>query len=164
LPPTSTPTSAPGLLVASPTPTVTPTATIAGVITLLSPLSLEEPSYGPTDFEWQWTGEAIPPEFGFEVRVWREGEAPAGAHDAVQDNLRGRVERLDKNIYRLSINIRDAFGVRRRTGKYLWTVALIRISPAYADLKRQAEPTYLRFEAGGDSKGDKKDNGGVGID
>lgn len=165
LPATSTPTHTPVLAVGSPPATITPTATLAGIITLLNPLSLEEPSYGPTNFEWQWTGEAIPPEFGFEVRVWREGEPPTGVHDAVQDNLQGRVERMGKNTYRLSVNIQDAFGVRRRTGKYLWTVALVRIRPAYADLERQAEPTYLRFEAGGDGKGDKKDSGsGVGID
>jgi serine/threonine protein kinase len=165
LPAASTPTQTSLLPVVSRTTTVTQTTSIAGMITLLNPLSLEEPSYGPTDFEWQWTGEAIPPEFGFEVRVWREGEAPAGAHDAVQDNLLGRVERLDKNIYRLSINIQDAFGVKRRTGLYLWTVALVRINPVYADLGRQAEPTYLRFEAGGDGGGNKKDSGsGIGID
>ncbi|MCL4298571.1 MAG: serine/threonine protein kinase [Anaerolineae bacterium] len=165
LPATSTPTHTLVLPVGSPPPTITPTATLAGVITLLNPLSLEEPSYGPTYFEWQWTGEAIPPEFGFEVRVWREGEPPTGAHDAVLDNLQDRVEHLGKNTYRLNINIRDAFGVRRRTGRYLWTVALVRISPTYADLERQAEPAYLRFEAGGDGKGDNKDNGsGVGID
>lgn len=165
LPPTSTSTPTPGLLVASPPATITPTPTLAGVITLLHPLSLEEPSYGPTDFEWQWVGETIPPEFGFEVRVWREGEPPSGVHDAVQDNLEGRVERLGKNTYRLNVNIQDAFGVRRRTGQYLWTVALVRITPTYADLGRQAEPTHLRFEAGGDGKGGKQGGGsGVGID
>lgn len=164
LPAISTPTHASLLPVSSPPPTITPTATLAGVITLLHPLSLEEPSYGPTDFEWQWTGEAIPPEFGFEVRVWREGEPPTGVHDAVLDNLQNRVEYLDKNTYRLNVNIQDAFGVRRRTGRYLWTVALVRISPTYADLGRQAEPTYLRFEAGGDGKGGKDNGSGVGID
>jgi hypothetical protein len=143
---------------------MTPTSSILqGTLTLLKPVSLEEPSYGPTDFEWQWTGEEIPSEFGFEVRVWREGELPAGAHNAVLDNQQGRIERIGDNRYRLSINIRGAFGVRERTGKYLWTVALVRIRPAYAYLGRQADPVYLRFEAGG---GGKKDSGssGVGIE
>jgi hypothetical protein len=144
---------------------MTPTpAVLEGVLTLLKPLSLEEPSYGPTNFEWQWTGQELSAELGFEVRVWREGEPPVGAHDAVQDNQQGRVERLADNTYRLSINIRDAFGVRRRTSQYLWTVALVRISPTYADLGRQAEPAYLRFEAGGNgSSGSNGEGGGVGI-
>jgi hypothetical protein len=149
---------------------MTPTSSIPeGVLTLLKPLSLEEPSYGPTIFEWQWTGNQLPAELGFEVRVWREGEPPAGAHDAVQDNQQGRVERLGENTYRLSINIRDAFGVRGRTSQYLWTVVLVRISPAYVDLGRQAEPAYLRFEAGGNDSGSNKDSGdgeggGVGVE
>lgn len=159
-PPTSTPTSVPALPIVPPTAVPIP----KGVLTLLKPLSLEEPSYGPTDFEWQWVGEEIPAEFGFEVRVWREGEPPAGVHNAVQDNQRDRIERLGENKYRLSVNIRGAFGVRERTGKYLWTVALVRIRPTYADLERQADPAYLRFEAGGDNHGDKKESGGVGIE
>jgi hypothetical protein len=48
--------------------------------------------------------------------------------------------------------------VRERTGKYLWTVALVRIGPNYADLGQQAQPAYLRFEAGG--SGGKDDEGG----
>ena len=167
LPATSTSTPVPVLLVVSPSATMTPTSPIPkGVLTLLRPLSLEEPSYGPTNFEWQWGGAEIPAEFGFEVRIWREGEPPAGAHDAVQDNQQGRIERIGENKYRLSINIRGAFGVRERTGKYLWTVALVQIRPNYADLRQQADPAYLRFEAGGGSSGDKKESGsgGVGIE
>lgn len=164
LPPTSTSTPAPVLPATSPTATITPTSSIPqGELTLLKPLSLEEPSYGPTDFEWQWGGGEIPPELGFEVRVWREGEPPAGAHDAVHDNQQGRIERIDANKYRLSINIGGAFGVRERTGKYLWTVALVRIRPNYADLGRQADPAYLRFEAGGDGTKGHGGGGGVGI-
>lgn len=156
LPPTFTPTLTPTLAVAvlSPPPATlpldTPTPAIPnGKLTLLGPMSLEEPSYGPTDFEWQWTGQEIPAGFGFEVRVWREGEPPVGAHDAVLDNQHGHVEQIDANKYHLNINIQDAFGVRKRTGQYLWTVALVRISPNYADLGQQAEPAHLRFEAGG---------------
>lgn len=163
-PPTSTLTPVPALPVASPTSTLPPTTPIPeGVLTLLKPLSLEEPSYGPTDFEWQWTGQAIPAEFGFEVRVWRKGELPTGAHDAILDNQEGRIERIGENTYRLSINIRDAFGVKGHTGKYLWTVALVRLSPNYADLGRQAEPAYLRFEAGGSGGKKESGSGGVGI-
>jgi len=127
---------------------------------LLKPLSLDAPSYGPTDFEWEWTGD-VPPGFGFEVRVWREGEPPAGVHNAVDDNQNGRIMRVGENRYRLSIDIKDAAGVRGRSGEYLWTVAVVQISPNYADLGQQAAPAHLRFEAraGGDKGG--KDGGAI---
>lgn len=154
--PTNTPTRPPA------TPTITPTPTPgipAGVLTLLKPISVDNPSYGPTEFEWQWSGD-LPPELGFEVRVWQEGEPPAGAHDAVLDNRNGRIEKIGPDQYRLNINIRDAAGVRGRSGQYWWTVVLIQISPDYIDLGQSAAPAPLRFEAGGGSGGGGNNSGG----
>ncbi len=98
------------------------------------------------------------------MRVWREEEPPAGAHDAVLDNKEGRVEQIGPNIYRLNIDITNAYGVRQRSGEYLWTVVLVQIAPEYADLGQQAEPpARLRFEmpgGGGDSGGDGGSGGG----
>lgn len=153
--PSSTPTLAPSL-----TPTPTPDLP-KGQFALLAPLSLEDPSYGPTTFEWEWSG-PVPAEFGFEVRVWRDGEPPMGAHDALLDQQEGRIERIGKNRYRLKIDIRQAAGVQDRTGFYLWTVALVQLHPTYTDFGLQAKPTRLRFEAGGKDKGKDKPNG-VGI-
>jgi serine/threonine-protein kinase len=167
--PTSTPTRVSSSLpLTSPTTAVTPTSAIPeGVWTLLKPVSLEEPSYGPTDFEWIWEG-PVPPNSGFEVRVWREGELPVGAHDAVLDNQQGRIKQIGENKYRVRLDIRAAYGVRGRTSQYLWTVALVQISPNYADLGQQAVPARFRFEAGGESKsgggGGESGGGGVGID
>jgi serine/threonine protein kinase len=127
----------------------------AGQITLLKPVSLDQPSFGMTEFEWQWGGE-LRPDQGFEVRVWREGEPPAGAHDAVLDNKNGQVQALGNNTFRLNINIKDAFGVKGRRGEYLWTIVLIQVSPEYKDLGIQAPPARLRFEppgGGGDGSG-----------
>ena len=168
---TPTPTEAPVPSAPTPTPTSPPTPTpgiSTGSFTLLHPLSLEEPSYGPTVFEWQWTG-AVPAGFGFEVRVWLEGEFPAGAHNAVQDNENGRIESLGDNQYRLTIDISDAAGVRGRSGEYLWTVALVQISPDYADMGQQAAPARLRFDmpgggGGGGSDGGSGGGGNVGVD
>lgn len=161
--PSPTPTPTPGLPAAtlgvapSPTPAV-----LGGTFKLLKPLSLDEPSYGPTTFEWEWSG-TVPDGLGFEVRVWREGEPPAGVHDAMLDNRQGRIEKLGEKRYRLQVDIRQAAGVRERTGEYLWTVALVQLSPSYTDLGKQAEPARLRFEAGGDKGGggDKGSNGGI---
>jgi tetratricopeptide (TPR) repeat protein len=161
VPPTLTPTAEPTHTpTALPTPTSIPTrAATATVtpdsaldlserkITLLQPVSSSEPSYGPTNFEWEWTG-ALPPGLGFEVRVWREGEPPAGVHNAQLDNTNGNIKH-DGNRYSLSIDIRETAGVRGRSGTYWWSVALVQLRPTYVDLGQQADPASLRFEAGG---------------
>jgi len=128
---------------------------------LLKPLSPDQPSYGPTEFEWQWTG-PIEPNQGFEVRVWREGEPPAGVHNAVEDNLNGKIQALGNNTYRLNVNIYEAFGVKGRSGEYWWTVNLVQVSPEYKDLGFEAPPGRLRFEASGGSDGGGKGDGGSG--
>ena len=172
---TATPVPLPTINVATvvvPT-SATPTSTggfPAGSFTLVYPLFLDDPSYGPTRFEWQWTG-PLPPEYGFEVRVWRQGVANHyGVHNAVLDNQNGNIKRTGNNTYRLDVDIKDAAGVKGQSGEYLWTVALVQISPNYVDLGMEAEPAPLRFEAGGSGGGGKEkgggggSGGGVGID
>lgn len=153
VPPTSTPTRAP--VAVKPTQPPTPPA---GQFSLLKPVSLDQPSFGQTEFEWQWNGQLQEGQ-GFEVRVWREGEPPSGVHNAVEDNQKGNIVALGNNTYRLSVNIKDAYGVKGRSGEYLWTVVLIQFQPEYKDLGLQAEPARLRFEAGG-GKGGGRDGGG----
>ena len=169
--PTATPTARP-----SPTPTVprqptaTPTPSVpTGVFTLLSPASTKDTAYGIINFEWQWAGN-IPPDYGFEVRVWKEGQAPAGVHNAVLDNQNGAIKNLGNNKYSLSVDIKDAPSVQNQSGIYFWSVALVRISPAYADLGQQANPTQFRFAApgspskgGSDSGGGSSGGGGGGV-
>jgi hypothetical protein len=104
----------------------------------------------------------MPPGFGFEVRVWREGEPPAGVHNAVEDNQNSRIERIGENQYRLRVDIREAAGVRSRSGEYLWTVGIVQITPDYIDLAQQATPAHLRFEAGGSGSGGDKGGGSGG--
>lgn len=161
LPSTATPSSTPDETVPAVTSTPgatetpspvppTPTSSVpSGSFTLLNPLDPEDPTYGPTDFEWIWTGGPLPPDYGFEVRIWREDEEPVGAHNAVLDNQQGQVENLGDNRYRLSLEISDAAGVRGLRGEYLWTVALVQINPDYADLGQQAAPAQFRFETPG---------------
>lgn len=124
----------------------------------MRPLSLDEPTYGLTDFEWTWSGE-VPPNYGFEVSVWREDELQAGVHDAMLDNEQRRIESLGQNHYRLTVDITNAYGVRGRSGEYLWTVALVQIKPDYAALGQQAEPARLRFELPGSGGDNRKENG-----
>jgi hypothetical protein len=133
---------------AIPSATRTPASSIfTTTLTLLNPVTLDPPSYGPTDFEWRWTG-PVPAGFGFEVRVWREGEQPVGVHNAVLDNQNGKIKKIDENTYRLSVDIKGTVGVLNQSGDYLWTVALVRISPNYADSGQQAPPAHFRFAGG----------------
>ncbi len=165
--PTSTPnplrsTATPTLAAATaipkaPAPTATPAPSIPiGQFTLLRP-TIDDTSTGPTEFEWRWDG-PLGPDQGFEVRVWREGEPPAGAHNAVEDNKNGYIAAVGNNIYRVTLNIKDAAGVLGRGGDYLWTVVLVQISPDYKDLGIQASPGHLRLGLGGGGGGG--DNGG----
>lgn len=78
------------------------------------------------------------------------------------DNQNGNIKNMGGGEYRFSIDIRDAAGVRGLSGEYLWTVALVQISPEYKDLGQQAEPARLRFEAGGGGGGGGGDDGGGG--
>ena len=141
-PPTATPAAPPTQV----PPTNTPSAP-TGALALLAPRG-NDVSNGPTTFEWTWSG-PLQPELGFEVRVWREGDIPAGVHDAVLDNLEGRVQQVGDNSYRLAVDIADAPGVGRLSGQYLWTVVLVRVSPDYQDLGTRAEPATFRFESPG---------------
>ena len=159
---TATPTHISNVSTARPTFTITPIlgpASPSGTLTLINPLSLDEPSYGPTNFEWEWIGSKFP-EFGFEVRVWREGEFPAGVHNAIEDNQNGRIEAIGENRYHLNVNVHNATGIQGQRGEYWWTVAMVQISPTYADIGIQAEPAKLRFEPVG--RGSKSSGNGDG--
>jgi hypothetical protein len=161
--PTLTPTPSPRAVATQAPVSATATravAAAAGQFVLLKPTLPGNPSYGPTDFEWQWNG-PLGPDQGFEVRVWREGEPPAGVHNSVEDNQSGKVVALGNNTFRLNVDIRDAAGVGGRSGEYWWTVALVQISPDYKDLGQQASLGRLRFEAGGDDGGGGGGGGGL---
>ena len=170
LEPTHTPTPAPtNTRAAAPTaassPAATPGSTSAvpgGTLTLLNPLSVDDPTYGPTDFEWRWSG-TLPPDAGFEVRVWKEGQPQAGVHNAVLDNTHGNITQ-DGDTYRLHTDISLAFNVQGHSDVYWWTVALVRISPSYADLGQQSPPGQLRFEGSSPDSGGGDGGGGVGVD
>jgi len=157
-PPATTATSA-----VAPTPTATNTPALpTGEFVLLKPISLDDPSFGPTEFEWQW-GSPLKENQGFEVRVWRDGEPPAGVHNSVLDNQNGVIEALGNNTYRLIADITNTPGVLNRGGEYNWTVILIQLDP-YQELGVQAKPSgRFRFDVpGGGGGGDGGGGGGGG--
>jgi hypothetical protein len=119
-------------------------------LTLLSPLSLDVPSYGLTKFEWEWVGDPLAPRFGFEVSVWLAGEGRSGVHDAVADSRGdGDLKQIGPNRYLLTVtDIRYAAGVLGRTNNYLWTVGIVQVNPNYVDYGLQADPAQMRYEDG----------------
>jgi len=162
--PTAPPTATPRPVTSVSTSVAPPTPGLpAGTFVLIGPTNINDPTYGPTKFEWEWAG-AVPSNYGFEVRVWSEGKAPAGVHNAVLDNQSGFIEYLGGSRYSFATDITEAAGIKGQSGVYLWTVALVQISPEYADLGQQATPAQLRFEArrSGGSSGGGSDGGGGG--
>lgn len=115
---------------------------------MLNPSSVEIPTYEAINFEWEWSGDPIPPEFGFEVYVWLEGYPQTVIHNAVRDHKTGRIEQIGQSRYHLGEDtIRYAKGVLGSSGIYSWTVALVQIDPTYADFGLQAPPLRFRYEA-----------------
>lgn len=140
-----------------PTPTPPPTATIAAPVEisaerldLMAPIS--EATEGLTFFQWVWRG-PIPPGYGFEVLVWAPGQPFYGAHDAVADNLTGRIEHLGGDQYGLLLDVRGAAGVQNRPGDYLWSVALVQVEPTYANTGIYADPVFLHLGGPGQRGG-----------
>ena len=117
---------------------------------------------GPITFVWHYD-QPLAEGQGFEIWVWRNGEPPLGAHDAVQDNLNGAIASDKPERYQLTIeDIGGAAGVGRRGGEYLWAVHLVQITPEYRDLGIQSEPHTLTYVAPGSGGGDNDDDDGGG--
>lgn len=110
-----------------------------GEIVLLSPRSAEEEFFADVEFSWRWEGDDLPPDYGFEVRIWREGEEIYGANDPANGVQR------ENDRYSLTLDVTSAPGVGGREGVYLWTVRLI---PLGADIDHppiEAEPGKFFF-------------------
>jgi cell pole-organizing protein PopZ len=140
--PTDTPAPEP-TATETPAPTATPPA---GEWALLSPAIGDPATTGPTpfNFEWQWS-EPLEPGQGFEIRVWREGQGPQGAHDAVADNAAGLIKQVDETAYSFELDISNAANVQNVSSVYNWSVALVQFEPEYKDLGQQAEPGILQY-------------------
>lgn len=105
-----------------------------GEIVLISPTSANDRFFSDIDFVWEWVGEELSPEFGFELLIWEPRLSPTSAHNAAEDNRNGKIEALGNNQYRFNLDVTYAPGVRGRKDVYHWTVRLVRLEPAYDDL------------------------------
>lgn len=146
--PTATPTAPPS----QPTPTAAPPPAAVGAgpanpcaaegaLRLLEPVA--QAVHDQVTFRWYFGG-ALPQGCGFEVSLWRTGEARRGVHDAVADWQAGNVKLTSQNEYRLTIPyLHDLPSVRGRAGEYNWTVALVQVQPVYRPTGHSAPPAWF---------------------
>ena len=88
---------------------------------------------GPVTFVWRWSGPALGSNQGFEVRVWKQGQAD---HYGAADPEDGTST---------AINLEGAYGVQQGgSGRYFWTVAVVQRSP-YERIGPEATPRSLLY-------------------
>ena len=145
------PTSA-TVLPASPTPTAQARSRVeVAAPVLLSPAEGETAQAGTlTTFSWQWEG-TLKENWGFEVLVWKEGEAMGGAHDA-----RETIGMASSNygIYELAVDPEGASAVTI-SGEYQWSVWVVQLDP-YKPISQPALPAIrlqVSFPGGGGDDG-----------
>lgn len=94
------------------------------------------------DFVWQWTGQPLPNQQTFEVRLWQKGEAiHYGAHDV---KANAQLLRQVGDTYILRLDLGGAYSVHQHgAGDYEWTVGIVAIEPAYQDLQIEAPSNPL---------------------
>ncbi len=127
------PQAAPPTHVAAATPP--PTAANYGAPLLVSPNNNASVS-GRATFTWQWNGQPLEANQGFEVRIWRNGQPDHyGAASPVRAN-------------QVEIDVLGAYGVAGAPGNYLWTVAIVQLDP-YQRIGPEAPARELRVEAPG---------------
>jgi hypothetical protein len=102
---------------------------------LVSPKN-DDSTTGQVVFTWTWSGPALGPDYGFEVRLWKEGQPDHyGAAEPVNDTS-------------VTINLRGAYGVTLGgEGAYWWTVAVVQRQP-YAQVGAEAAPRKLNIGGG----------------
>lgn len=105
---------------------------------------------------WEWNGPELPETYGFEIRIWKEGEEHLGAHNALNDNiLDNNIKRDNQNRYSFTFDPRSAAAVDSSDKKYLWTVAVVRLGINSEDYDRgvgqEAEPFEIEIIAKGSS-------------
>lgn len=111
---------------------------MGGYFWLIHPV--EKTVYNQVTFHWGFST-PLPPECGFEVRIWRDGDIPRGVHDAMIDNKNGAIKAINGNEYRLDIPFMYNLPSVTGTAHYWWTVAIVQIEPDYYNFERQADPS-----------------------
>ena len=98
--------------------------------------------HNQVSFRWGFNA-PLPDGCGFEVRIWRDGNVPAGVHDAVADNRNGVIKVVGPSEYELDVPFLHNLPAVTGSGNYWWTVALVEVAPSYRDFGRQATPSVF---------------------
>ena len=98
--------------------------------------------HNQVSFRWGFNA-PLPDGCGFEVRIWRDGNIPAGVHDAVADNRNGVIKVVGPSEYELDVPFLNNLPAVTGSGNYWWTVALVEVKPSYRDFGRQATPSVF---------------------
>lgn len=115
------------------TATVSPTPRLDQVVPTLQSPANNSSANGRATFRWAWNGPTLAANQGFEVRIWKEGQAD---HFGAAEPVRVTSALIDLN---------QAAGVRQGgVGTYLWTVAVVQLSP-YKRIGKEASPRTLHI-------------------
>mgnify|MGYP001220220702 CR=1 FL=1 len=112
-------------------------------------------------FQWQWGNDCNrPPNVGFELRIWKDGIAPMGVMDAVEQQ---KQTNCNGGKYSLTVgDVSSAPGVNSASGRFNWDVLLVNVAP-YKRLSQGQEQAFV-FElgtpGGGGNGSDGKGGGG----
>jgi uncharacterized protein YraI len=111
-------------------------------ISILAPVVGQVTNNPGLEIRWQCDG-SLAENYGFEVRLWRPGSTPIGAHDAINDQVNIN---HDGNTYSLIIPIEGTSGFDGKNKEYLVAVAVVQIAPVYQDLGVTSNSVEFLFE------------------
>ncbi len=100
---------------------------------------------GRTVFKWQWKGPKLAADQGFEIRLWKVGQADHYGATGV----------LPGNVTEAALDVAGSYGWQQGgNGLYNWTVAVVATDP-YKRIGAEADPRALEIDiaTGGGSTG-----------
>ncbi|MDM8518512.1 protein phosphatase 2C domain-containing protein [Anaerolineales bacterium HSG6] len=139
------------------TPTTMPVQNL-GQITLLEPQS--NAIFGNAtkriEFRWQLNKTCnLPPNLGFEIRIWQENHPPTGVLDAMQQQ--GEITCHD-GVLSYTVGDFQSNPASAPAGKFWWDVVVVQIRPTYDGTPLAEVSSPSSFELG-DAGGGDKDGG-----
>ena len=107
------------------------------------------------EFRWEFGNDCqLLPDTGFELRIWRDGTAPAGAMDAV--NQQSDIQ-CNKGTYSFTVGDFQSVPGGGASGNFMWDVILVEIAPY--NPTSLAKTTPVNFALGGTGGGDGGSSG-----
>ncbi len=89
-------------------------------------------------FVWRWPGE-FNDNLSFQIRMYLPGGDYVGIHNAAELRNEAQFERLDNNLYALTVVLDGLENITQSGADYRWSVALVQIEPEYRWLELESE-------------------------